>query len=59
MNDVPNLTEKYRPNVPRSWEWQYVFPSKSLAVDPHDGQTRRHCKNQLSRQEIRRGLLKE
>jgi len=30
------------PGAPRSWQWQYVFPSKSLSVDPRTGEKRRH-----------------
>lgn len=35
------LAKKY-PNASKSWEWQYVFPSKSLSKDPQSGETRRH-----------------
>jgi len=36
-----SLAKKY-PNAPKSWEWQYVFPSKSLSTDPQTGEIRRH-----------------
>lgn len=35
------LAVKY-PNAPREWGWQYVFPARSLSVDPRSGQRRRH-----------------
>lgn len=35
------LARKY-PNAPKSWEWQYLFPSKSLSKDPESGEIRRH-----------------
>lgn len=35
------LARKY-PNAEREWPWQYVFPSRDLAVDPRSGVTRRH-----------------
>jgi integron integrase len=35
------LSVKY-PNAGKEWAWQWVFPSKSLAVDPRSGIRRRH-----------------
>jgi integron integrase len=35
------LTIKY-PNMNKSWAWQYVFPAKSLSVDPCSGVMARH-----------------
>lgn len=35
------LARKY-PGAARAWEWQYVFPSERLSIDPLDGATRRH-----------------
>ena len=37
----PALARKY-PNSGREWIWQYVFPAKSLSVDPRSGKVRRH-----------------
>lgn len=39
------LARKY-PNASTEWGWQYVFPSKKLAVDPRSGMTRRHHADQ-------------
>lgn len=35
------LARKY-PQAPRAWQWQYVFPSKSLSIDPRSGEKRCH-----------------
>ena len=35
------LERKYR-NANTEWAWQYVFPSKTLSVDPRSGEKRRH-----------------
>lgn len=37
----PALARKY-PKAAGEWGWQYVFPSKSLSVDPRTGKVRRH-----------------
>jgi len=37
----PAFARKY-PNAGKEWIWQYVFPAKSLAVDPRSGKARRH-----------------
>ena len=33
---------KPKPNAAREWNWQYVFPSGNLSVDPLSGKSRRH-----------------
>jgi integron integrase len=35
------LDRKYL-NVGTQWEWQWLFPSRSLSVDPREGSRRRH-----------------
>ena len=35
------LARKY-PHAPKEWCWQWVFPSKTLSVDPECGKIRRH-----------------
>ena len=35
------LARKY-PNAGISWEWQWLFPSRELSVDPESGTMRRH-----------------
>ena len=39
---MPFALDKKYPHAGREWGWQYVFPSKSLSVDPRSGKTRRH-----------------
>ncbi len=41
----PAMARKY-PNAGREWIWQYVFPAKSLSVDPRSGAVRRHHINE-------------
>jgi integron integrase len=35
------LARKY-PNAPMEWGWQYVFPARSISIDPRSGVRRRH-----------------
>jgi len=35
------LNAKY-PRAGKSWNWQYIFPSRNLSVDPRSGVVRRH-----------------
>jgi integrase len=37
----PALARKY-PGTERSWEWQYVFPSRDISVDPRTLAVKRH-----------------
>ena len=39
---LPGALEVKYPNAGREWGWQWVFPAKSVAVDPRTGRTRRH-----------------
>jgi integron integrase len=41
----PAMARKY-PNAGKEWIWQYVFPAKSLSVDPRSGKVRRHHINE-------------
>jgi len=41
----PSLARKY-PKAASEWIWQYVFPAKSLSVDPRSGAVRRHHINE-------------
>ena len=43
------LAVKY-PNADREWCWQYVFPAKSLSIDPRTGRQRRHHLSESSLQ---------
>lgn len=45
------LKEKY-PNAEREWVWQWVWPGKTIAKDPADGQRKRHHMNDTSVQRV-------
>lgn len=56
---LPGALAKKYPKAPQSWEWQYVFPSKSLSRDPETGEIRRHHVNQSNLQKaVRRAKEK-
>jgi len=39
---LPNALVRKYPNAEKQWGWQYVFPAKTLSVDPRSGMKRRH-----------------
>jgi len=39
---LPTALERKYPNANREWCWQYIFPARSLSVDPRSGVRRRH-----------------
>jgi integron integrase len=39
---LPNALAVKYPRAGREWPWQWVFPSRSLSVDPQGGDRRRH-----------------
>lgn len=39
---LPNAYLRKSKNAANSWQWQYVFPAKSLSKDPWSGEIRRH-----------------
>lgn len=47
---LPYALERKYPNAAKEWGWQYVFPSRSLSVDPRSGVTRRHHVDEKSLQ---------
>jgi len=47
---LPGALAKKYPSAPKSWEWQYLFPSAKLSTDPESGETRRHHVNQSNLQ---------
>ncbi len=47
---LPYALERKYPNASREWGWQYVFPAKSLAVDPRTGVKHRHHLDESSLQ---------
>lgn len=52
---LPYALEKKYPNAAKEWGWQYVFPSRSLSVDPRSGLTRRHHADEKSLQRAVKG----
>ena len=56
---LPGALAKKYPKASQSWEWQYVFPSKTLSTDPESGEIRRHHVNASGLQKaIRKAKLK-
>jgi len=47
---LPNALAKKYPNAPKSWDWQYAFPSRKLSKDPRGGAIRRHHVNESNLQ---------
>lgn len=39
---LPDALERKYTNAGKEWGWQWVFPAKSLSVDPRSGSERRH-----------------
>ena len=39
---LPYALEKKYPNASREWAWQYIFPAKSISLDPRSSVMRRH-----------------
>jgi integron integrase len=55
---LPYASEIKYPNANREWCWQYVFPSKSLSIDPRTGLKRRHHLNESSLQKAVRAAAR-
>ena len=51
------LARKY-PNAEREWIWKYVFPSRSLSIDPRSGRKQRHHLHESSVQKAVRKAAK-
>jgi len=47
---LPGALDKKYPNAGKEWAWFWLFPSKSLSVDPHTLFVRRHHVHQTSLQ---------
>jgi len=39
---LPHALSRKYPHAEKEWQWQYVFPSNRLSVDPRSGVTQRH-----------------
>ena len=55
---LPYALERKYPNASHEWGWQYVFPAKSLAVDPRTGVKRRHHLDESSLQKAVRAAAR-
>lgn len=42
---IPGALEKKYPNAPKELAWQYIFPSRKLAIDPITGKLKQHYRN--------------
>ena len=38
---LPGALQKKYPNAPKEWNWQYIFPSSRISVDPRSQERRR------------------
>ena len=47
---LPDALERKYPRANQQWAWQWVFPAKSLSVDPRSGERRRHHAHENSLQ---------
>ncbi len=56
---MPTALDKKFPNASTSWEWQYVFSSKSLSTDPRTSIIRRHHMNESNLQKALRSAKKK
>jgi len=56
---LPGALAKKYPNAPKSWEWQYVFSSKSLSRDPQSGELRRHHMDSSGLQKVIRAAARK
>ena len=56
---LPGALGKKYPNAGKEWGWFWVFPSKTLSVDPRSQLVRRHHVHAVSFQRAFRTALKE
>lgn len=55
---LPNALAIKYPNAKQEWQWQWIFPSKSLSKDPRSGEIRRHHLSPSSLQRVIRKAAK-
>lgn len=56
---LPDGLERKFPNAVKEWGWQYVFPARTLSVDPRSGKARHHHIHPTSIQKTVRGAVKK
>jgi integron integrase len=57
---LPNALAKKYPYSARDWAWQYVFPSKKLAIDPRSDPSvtrRHHVQDQAIQRAVRQAVV--
>ena len=55
---LPHALSRKFPSAPLDWGWQYVFPAGKIALDPRDGQRRRHhLDDQRVQRAVRRAVV--
>ncbi len=52
---LPNALARKYPSAPKKWQYQYVFPSAKLSIDPRTGVRRRH---HVHRYSVQRAIRK-
>lgn len=57
--EMPFAMARKYPNAEKEWTWQYVFPSKSLSVNPRTGATGRHHVSPASIQKSFKEILRK
>lgn len=55
---LPYALERKYPNAAKEWIWKYVFPSRSLSIDPRSGRKQRHHLHESSVQKAVRKAAK-
>lgn len=56
---MPNRLRKKYPKAPESLDWQYLFPSRQLSIDPESKLMRRHHINESSLQKAVKSAAKQ
>ena len=56
---LPGALEKKYPNAGKEWDWYWLFPSKSLSVDPRSHTVRRHHIHPASLQKAFKAALEK
>lgn len=55
---MPDALERKYPNAGKEWGWFWVFPLKSLSVDPCSKTTRRHLYQDAVQNQFKTALAK-
>ena len=56
--NLPFALQRKYPNAGKEFKWQYIFPSRTLSVDPRGGKIRRyHLHTSTQQKALKRALL--